>query len=173
MKEKIFLLCLESVSRNPAYSWSHKHLMVGFFLGGPPLPLSPLPPRVLTHIGNVQGQPVEEGVTDQLSEEQTQGELDHALGAQQRADGKVGRTAWGLRPPSPVPALSTAHHTEQPLEHLQSQVRQHACCLNARVTSGHMTLPRRAPALSTARKETPKTMDHPEHPHLLRPSRKI
>ena len=34
---------------------------------------------LLTHIEDVEGQPVEEGVTDQLGKEQTQRELDHTL----------------------------------------------------------------------------------------------
>lgn len=33
----------------------------------------------LTHVGDVQREPEEEGVADQLGEEQAQRELDHAL----------------------------------------------------------------------------------------------
>lgn len=69
-----------------------------------PLRSSPLLPQVLTHIEDVEGQPVEEGVTDQLGKQQTQGELDHTLGSVTE-----GAMETGARGPWSVSGAPTQH----------------------------------------------------------------
>lgn len=46
-------------------------------------------PLVLTHVEDVERQPVEEGVADQLGKEQTQGELHHTLQSMTEGVGKA------------------------------------------------------------------------------------
>ena len=103
----------------------------------------PLPTRgdltslVLTHIEDVEGQPVEEGITDQLGEEQTQGELDHTL--QSRAEGVRERRAGGPRPrgsprgcsaPPALPPPTTQTHLQDLANLSKSKVPTFKCLVN-------------------------------------------
>ena len=62
------------------------------------------PRRPLTCFGDVERQPEQEGVADQLSEEQTEGKLHHAL--QTRARRYNRKPAQAPPPPPPSPGCA-------------------------------------------------------------------
>lgn len=116
-----FCTALGEVPRNPAWAPGSNASHAGFLcLRKRPWPL--LPHRLspgLTHIEDVEGQPVEEGVTDQLGKEQTQRELHHTLGGR-----KGGMMERGGSAPPRVP-----HHLPQKATSNASAISVKAVCL--------------------------------------------